>query len=78
MTLQLLSKAVAILLFMIPGVIALWAAVAGSRWFFESRSASVARRWFGERGTRLFYGFLGLLLIASGVMILFDPRGLLS
>ena len=74
----LLSRLIAVLLFMVPGFIAAGVAVAGSRWFFESRSASVARRWFGERGTRLFYGLLGLLLIGSGLMIIFDPRGILS
>ena len=77
MTPLLLSRIIAVLLFMAPGFIATGAAVMGSRWFFESRSASAARRWFGERGTRLFYGLLGLFLIASGLMILFDPRGLL-
>ncbi len=73
-----LIKAIAILLFMAPGLLSLAAAVSGCRWFLESRSASTARSFFGKNGARLYYGIVGLLLIVAGAVILFDPMRVFS
>ncbi|MDD7559717.1 MAG: immunity 17 family protein [Porphyromonas sp.] len=73
-----LIKAVAILLFMAPGLLSLAVAVAGCRWFLESRSASTIRSYFGRDGARLFYGTVGLLLIVAGAVILLDPMRVFS
>ena len=73
-----LIKVIAVLLFIVPGLLSLVAAVLGSRLFQESRSASVARGFFGNGGTRLFYAVVGLLLILAGSVMLFDPMRVFS
>ena len=71
-------KVTAAVLFVLPGILALVGAASGARWLTESRGASPFRRHFGQKGTRLFYGMLGLLLIGAGVVLFFDPLGRLS
>ena len=73
-----LLKAVAILLFVLPGMLSFGVALFGGSWFVESRSAAPVRRYMGRSGTRFFYAVLGLCLVAAGVLIWFDPRGVFA
>ncbi|GAB6394845.1 MAG: immunity 17 family protein [Bacteroidales bacterium] len=58
-------------IFVLAGAIALAAAVFNFDWYFQSRKASTAVRWFGRNGARIFYGLLGLALMAAGVLFFF-------
>lgn len=57
-------------IFILPGLIAVLAALFDWSWFFSTRSASFFVDTFGRAGARLFYGMLGLLFIVAAIMIL--------
>lgn len=57
-------------IFILPGIIALLAALFNWSWFFSSRSASYFVETLGRSGARLFYALLGVLFIVAAVMIL--------
>jgi small neutral amino acid transporter SnatA (MarC family) len=58
-------------IFVVAGSISLIAAIFNFDWYFQSRKASTAVHWFGRNGARIFYGLLGLALIASGILFFF-------
>jgi small neutral amino acid transporter SnatA (MarC family) len=55
-------------IFVLSGAVALAAAIFDFDWYFQSQRASTFVNWFGRAGARLFYGLLGLALIAAGIM----------
>ena len=75
---DLVVKAAGVLMFFLPGLMAVVVGLRGSRWFFESGGVSLVRKYLGLQYARLFYVVLGLLLIACGVLILVDPLEVMS
>jgi len=55
-------------LFVLLGLLSLSAAIFNFTWFFQTSSARTFINWLGLMGARIFYGFLGLVLILCGVM----------
>ncbi|MDR1918691.1 MAG: immunity 17 family protein [Tannerellaceae bacterium] len=55
-------------IFILTGSTSLIAAVFNFDWYFQSRKASSIVHWLGREGARIFYGLLGLALIAAGVL----------
>lgn len=70
---RFLFRLVLVLMFFLPGLLALWSGVRGSEWFFNSPGTRLWTRIFGARGARCFYILLGLLLIAAGILFWLDP-----
>ncbi|MBQ8224860.1 MAG: immunity 17 family protein [Bacteroides sp.] len=54
-------------IFAVAGVVALLAALLNWDWFFTSRNARLVVDNVGRRQARLFYGLLGLVLIAAAL-----------
>ncbi|MBO4985326.1 MAG: immunity 17 family protein [Bacteroides sp.] len=54
-------------IFALAGVVALLAALLNWDWFFTSRNARLVVDNVGRRQARLFYGLLGLVLIAAAL-----------
>lgn len=73
MSALLVVRIAALLMFVLPGVLALSVGIRGSRWFFESDGVAFFRKHLGLKYTRILYVVLGLLLLACGVLILTDP-----
>lgn len=55
-------------LFVLLGVLSCGAALFNAAWFFRTGSARAFTNLLGHTGARLFYGLLGLALIACGVL----------
>ncbi len=49
-------------LFLLSGTLSVGAAVFRWRWFFETQNCRLMTRFFGPRGTRIFYFLLGLFV----------------
>ncbi|MDR1356155.1 MAG: immunity 17 family protein [Tannerellaceae bacterium] len=62
------AEYIVLFIFVATGIIALTSAVFDFDWYFQSRRAAVFVSWLGRNGARLFYGLLGLTLIAAGVL----------
>lgn len=56
------------ILFILLGSLALIAAVFNFDWYFNTQGAAMFVKWFGRKGARAFYVFLGIILIFCGVM----------
>lgn len=54
-------------IFAAAGIISVLAAVLDWEWFFTARNTQFAVRSVGRRRARLFYGVLGLILMATAV-----------
>ncbi|MCD7931439.1 MAG: immunity 17 family protein [Tannerellaceae bacterium] len=54
-------------LFIAIGGLSLAAALFNMEWFFTTRQAATFVNWLGRFGARLFYGILGVALIACGI-----------
>ena len=54
-------------LFLLTGLTALLAAIFNWKWFFESENAAPVVKFFGRKGSRLFYGAIGIVLIAAAI-----------
>jgi len=61
-------------LFAVAGTIAILAAIFNWNWFFTSRNSQLIVRNVGRNRARLFYGLLGLLLLAAGIFFFFQPQ----
>jgi small neutral amino acid transporter SnatA (MarC family) len=64
------SEYLVLLIFVAAGAVSLTAAVFNFDWYFQSRKASTFVHWFGRNGARVFYGLLGVALIAAGLWFL--------
>ena len=49
------------------GLFSLTAAILNIDWYFKTSGAATFIKLFGRQGARIFYGLLGLALIACGV-----------
>lgn len=56
-----------VLMFLLPGVLSLWVGIVGCNWFFSSRGTQFADKRLGRIGARVFYAFLGIMLILCGI-----------
>ena len=54
-------------IFALTGIISLLAALLDWEWFFTARNSQFIVQNVGRRQARLFYGVLGVLLIATAV-----------
>lgn len=54
------------------GLFSLIAAIRNYDWYFNTHGAMMFVKWFGRKGARVFYGALGLILIACGIFALWD------
>lgn len=69
------SEYLVLAIFIVAGITSLTAAIFNFNWYFQSRKASTFVHWFGRSGARMFYGLLGLALIAAGIgFLLFGYR----
>ncbi|WP_298631871.1 hypothetical protein [uncultured Porphyromonas sp.] len=66
------------LMFVFPGLMALWVGVRGSRWFFDSRSYGFLTKKIGWGGARITMVIVGLLLLAAAVLVIVDPMGIMK
>ncbi|MDR1258927.1 MAG: immunity 17 family protein [Tannerellaceae bacterium] len=63
-----ISEYIVLTIFIVTGVISLTSALFNFDWYFQSQKAAPFVRWLGRGGARIFYGILGLTLIAAGVL----------
>ena len=63
-------------IFAAAGIVSLLAALLDWDWFFTARNTQFIVRNVGRRRARLFYGVLGLILIATAVFFIMNtpPR----
>lgn len=66
------------LMFVFPGLMALWVGVRGSRWFFDSRSYNFLSKRLGWIGARITMVIVGLVLLAAAVLVIVDPMGIMK
>ena len=59
-------------IFALAGIVSLLAALLDWEWFFTARNTQFIVRNVGRRQARLFYGVLGLILIATSVFFYFN------
>lgn len=59
-------------IFALAGIVSLLASLLDWEWFFTARNAQFVVRNVGRRQARLFYGVLGLILIATSVFFYFN------
>ena len=57
-----------LILFIVMGAFAVFAAHLNLEWYFQTSGAQMFVRWLGRRGARIFYLFLGLGLMACGLL----------
>jgi small neutral amino acid transporter SnatA (MarC family) len=65
------SEYLVLAIFVLSGIISLTAALFNFDWYFQSQKASTFVHWLGRKGARVFYGLLGLALIAAGLLFFF-------
>lgn len=66
------------LMFVLPGVLALWVGIMGSSWFFGSNTSKFIAEKIGMRWARVLYCLLGLLLIAAAILVVVDPMDVMK
>lgn len=59
-------------LFIVAGIISILAALFNWNWFFSANNAQFVVRNIGRKWARVFYGTLGLILIAAAVFFYFQ------
>jgi hypothetical protein len=59
-------------LFIVAGIISILAALFNWNWFFSSQNAQFVVRNIGRKWGRVFYGTLGVILIAAAVFFYFQ------
>lgn len=77
-TALLLSRIAAVVMFFLPGALAVSLGLFPSKWFFECGRPDFWQRRIPLRWQRPFYLLLGLALIACGVVMWLDPRGVID
>lgn len=78
MTLPQLLRLSTLLMFVLPGILALYVSLKGSEWFFGSSSNRFLVNQIGAKWARVFYFILGLLLLGASALIWIDPKGLME
>lgn len=64
-------------IFVVVGLLAVLAALFNWDWFFTSRNARFIVANAGRTRSRLFYGALGCLMIATGIFFFLTLRGVI-
>ena len=59
-------------IFAVAGIVSLLAALLDWDWFFTTRNTQFIVRNVGRRQARLFYGILGVILIATAVFFILN------
>ena len=63
-------------LFFLIGAVSFLASCLNSDWFFQSRNLSMLVKSGSRNRARLFYGLIGLLLMATGVFFFIEVYSL--
>lgn len=74
MSVVTLVRFIFVVMFILPGLLSCVVGVTGSSWFFTSSGTSFFRGLFGQKGARVFYALLGVILIICGVVGLLYPE----
>ncbi|ADY37886.1 hypothetical protein Bacsa_3361 [Phocaeicola salanitronis DSM 18170] len=64
-------------LFVLIGLLALLAALFNWEWFFTAQNTQFIVANAGRNRARLFYAFIGILMIATGVFFFLSVRGII-
>lgn len=78
MTASLLIELSVVVMFVLPGLLALWVGIADREWFFASPQAEPWIRLFGRRGSRIAAIVVGLLLLACSLLFYIDPLDVMT
>ena len=65
------------ILFAVTGLVSLLASILNWEWFFTAQNAQFIVRKLGRNRARLFYAFIGILMIATGVFFFLSVRGII-
>ena len=63
-------------LFLLLGIVTLWAALFDRDWFFTSKNAEPVVKRLGRKKSRWLYGIIGVLQMATAVYFYFQIRRL--
>jgi hypothetical protein len=64
-----MSQYIVQIIFAVTGIIAVSAAILNWDWFFNSQQARAIARFRGRGHARIFYGSLGVILLAMVIII---------
>lgn len=78
MSLPVFIRLATLLMFVLPGCLAIFVSLRGSTWFFGSHSNRFMVQKIGLKWARALYFLLGLLLLGAAALIWLDPRGLMQ
>ncbi len=59
-------------LFALAGIVSILAAVLNWDWFFNTQNVQFIVKNVGRKRARLFYGILGLILVATAIFFFFQ------
>lgn len=65
-------------MFVLPGLLAMWVGIRGSKWFFGSHSYSYLVERIGMGWARVVMIIVGLLLLGATVLVVLDPMGVMK
>ena len=63
-------------LFALAGIVSLLAAVLNWDWFFNTQNVQFIVKNVGRKRARLFYGILGLILVATAIFFFFQKESI--
>lgn len=63
-------------LFALAGVVSILAAVLNWDWFFNTQNVQFIVKNVGRKRARLFYGILGLILVATAIFFFFQKESI--
>ena len=63
-------------LFALAGIVSILAAVLNWDWFFNAQNVQFIVKNVGRKRARLFYGILGLILVATAIFFFFQKESI--
>ena len=63
-------------LFALAGIVSILAAVLNWDWFFNTQNVQFIVKNVGRKHARLFYGILGLILVATAIFFFFQKESI--
>ena len=63
-------------LFALAGIVSILAAVLNWDWFFNTQNVQFIVKNVGRKRARLFYGILGLILVATAIFFFFPKESI--
>lgn len=63
-------------LFALAGIVSILAAVLNWDWFFNTQNVQFIVKNVGRKRSRLFYGILGLILVATAIFFFFQKESI--